>query len=107
MSRPVVDGVDAITVWPDAFGTSKRHPSAGRHRYVLFADPDIGFQTSSSSSSSAADEQKDCCYEHCADGGLCVLNASRCGADGDDQRPVCVEDVMLPDDGSDDECDMD
>lgn len=38
-----------------------------------------------------------------------MLNASRCGAGGDDgdQRPVCVEDVMLPDDGADDECDVD
>lgn len=57
----------------------------------MFADPDI-------------EAREDCCYEHCADE-LCVRNASLCDGGGGDQRPVCVEDVKLPDDGPEEKCD--
>lgn len=63
----------------------------------MFADPDIGYQVS------PTDRSEHCCYEHCAGGDLCVRNASMCG--DSDQRPVCVEDVKLADDGPEEKCD--
>jgi len=62
----------------------------------LFADPDIWYQTSS------RDGEKNCCYEHCDGGGLCVRNGSSCDAGGScsRQRPVRVTHQDLNDDDS-------